>query len=108
MKPVATFDYSKIFNLYYTTEEIPFTLKNRSIAFPEDKDNAIYGIKYIAEDIPWTILSYSIYGNINYWWLLSSLNPTQIFYAEAGTEIRYILPEYLDEVVGTIEEQSNA
>lgn len=105
---MATFDYSNLFNLYYSTEEIPFTLKNRSIAFPEDKDNAIYGIKYIAENTPWTILSYNIYGSINYWWLLCSLNQSQIFYAEEGSEIRYVLPEYLDDVVGTISNQSNA
>lgn len=105
---MATFDYSKLFNLYYTTEEIPFTLKNRSIAFPEDEGNPLYGIKYIADNIPWTILSYNIYGTINYWWILCSLNQSQIFYAEEGSEIRYVLPEYIEDVVATIKQESNA
>lgn len=102
------FDYSSLFYQYYTSEGIPFTLKNRSIAFPEDKSNPIYGIKYIAENTPWTILSYILYGAIDYWWILCNLNQSQIFYAEEGSEIRYILPEYLDEVVATIQAQANA
>ena len=103
-----SFDYSSLFYQYYTTEGIPFTLKNRSIAFPEDANNPIYGIKYIAENTPWTILSYTLYGVVDYWWILCSLNQSQIFYAEEGSEIRYILPEYLDDIVATIQAQSNA
>lgn len=102
------FDYSSLFYKYYTAEGIPFTLKNRSIAFPEDKSNPIYGIKYIAENIPWTILSYNIYRSIDKWWLLCSLNQSQVFYAEAGSEITYVLPEYIDDVIATIKQQANA
>ena len=68
----------------------------------------MYGIKYIAENVPWTILSYNIYGTISYWCVLCSLNQSQIFYAEEGSEIRYVLPEYIEDVIGTINEQSNA
>lgn len=102
------FDYSQLFNTYFTSEGIPFTLKNRSIAFPDDADNPIYGIKYIAENIPWTVLSYSLYGAIDYWWVLCTLNPDQVFYAEEGSEIRYVLPEYIQDVIATIREQANA
>ena len=101
------FDYSSLFNTYFTSEGIPFTLKNRSIAFPEDITNPIYGIKYIAENTPWTILSYNIYGVIDYWWVLCSLNQSQIFYAEEGSEVRYILPEYIQDVVAAIQQQAN-
>lgn len=105
---MASFDYTNLFNLYYTSEGIPFTLKCRSIAFPEDASNPIYGIRYIAENTAWTILSYTIYGTIDYWWVLCSLNQSEIFYAEAGSEIRYVLPEYIEEVISTISQQSNA
>lgn len=105
---MASFDYSSLFNTYYTSEGIPFTLKNRSIAFPEEVNNPIYGIRYIAENTPWTFLSYSLYGSIEYWWLLCSLNQSQIFYAEEGSEVKYVLPEYLSDVIATINSQSNA
>lgn len=105
---MASFNYNNLFNLYYTTEQIPFTLKNRSVAFPEGINNELYGVKYIAENTPWTILSYSIYGTIDYWWVLCSLNPNQIFYAEEGEEIRYILPDYIDDVISTISNQAHA
>lgn len=99
---MAIFDYSSLFNLYYTTEGIPFTLKNRAIAFPEERNHPLYGSQYIAEDVPWTILSYTLYKTIDYWWLLCSLNQSEIFYAEAGTEVKYVLPQFLDEIVRTI------
>lgn len=104
---MASFDFQDLFNLYYTAEGIPFTLKTRSIVFPEDASNPIYGIKYVAENIPWTILSYNLYNTIDYWWVLCLLNSSQIFYAEEGAEIRYILPEYIEDIIATINQQSN-
>lgn len=102
---MAAFDYTSLFNEYYTREGIPFTLKNRIIAFPEESNNSLYGIMYIAEDIAWTILSYQIYGTIDYWWLLCNLNSSYVFYAESGSEIKYILPDYLDDVINNINQQ---
>ena len=104
---MASFDFNNLFNLYYTTEGIPFTLKNRAVAFPEDISNPIYGIKYVAENTPWTILSYNLYGTINYWWILCNLNQSQIFYAEEGAEIKYILPEYIEDVIATISQEAD-
>lgn len=102
---MATFNYSDLFNFYYTSEGIPFTLKNRIIAFPEESNNSLYGIRYVAEDTAWTILSYMLYETIDNWWLLCNLNQSSIFYAEAGTEIKYVLPQYVDDVIQTINEQ---
>lgn len=104
---MAKFNYTELFNFYYTTEGIPFTLKNRIIAFPEEMNNPLYGIRYIAEDTAWTILSYLIYGTISHWWLLCNLNESYIFYAEADSEIKYVLPEYVDDVINTIKNQNS-
>lgn len=100
-----TFRYNNLFSLYHTAEGIPFTLKNRSIAFPDDATNPIYQTKYISINTPWTVLSYNIYGTIDYWWLLSLLNNSQIFYAEEGSEIRIIDKEYIEDIIKTIEDQ---
>lgn len=101
----TSFKYNQLFNLYYSRENIPFTLKNRSIAFPEDKNNPIYQIKYISIDTPWTVLSFNIYKTIEYWWVLCSLNQSDIFYAKEGSEIRIIDPDYIEDIVETIKNQ---
>lgn len=100
------FNYSDLFYLYYTIEDIPFTLKNSSITFPEEKDFPLYQIKYISSNIPWTILSYQIYGTIDYWWILCTLNRSHIFYAKENTEIRIINPDYIEDIITTIKEQN--
>ena len=101
----SSFKYNKIFNLYFSVERIPFTLKNRSIAFPEDKTNPIYEKMSISIDTPWTVLSQNLYGTIDHWWILSSLNKSQIFYAEEGTEIYIISPKYIDSIIDVIKQQ---
>ena len=106
MPDYPSFNYNSLFNLYYTTERIPFSLKNRSIAFPDDKNSPIYEMKYISIDTPWTVLSYNIYGTIDFWWLLSTLNKSDIFYAKEGTEIRIISKEYISDIITTIKNQA--
>lgn len=105
MPDYPNFNYNQLFNLYYTTERIPFSLKNRSIAFPEDKTHPIYETRYISIDTPWTVLSHNIYGTIDYWWVLSTLNKSSIFYAEEGSEIRIISKEYISDIIATIKDQ---
>lgn len=102
----SSFKYNHLFNLYFTSEGIPFTLKNRSIGFPEDRTNPIYEKRYVSINTPWTVLSHNLYKTIDYWWVLAALNKSQIFYAEEGTEI-YIIPEkYIESVIATIKSQS--
>lgn len=96
-------DYSLIFSKYYTAEGQEFNLLNRSIHFPDDKTLKIYGKIYVASNIPWTILSWQMYGSIEYWWVLCALNKSQIFYAEEGTEIYYIKSQYLSSIISKIE-----
>lgn len=103
--PVPSFRYNNIFNLYFSSEGIPFTLKNRSIAFPEDETNPIYERRYVTIDTPWTVLSYTLYGTIEYWWVLAAINKSQIFYANEGSEILTISKNYIDDVMNTIKNQ---
>lgn len=100
----ANMDYSKIFNTYKTSENIPFLLLNRSVAFPEDRTLDLYDSVFVSSDTPWTILSYKIYGTIEYWWILCSLNKSSIFYAPEGDTICYVKPEYIELVLNTIKQ----
>lgn len=103
-----SFDYQSLFNLYFTSEGIPFSLKNRSIAFPDDMTNPIYEKKYISINTPWTVLSHNLYGTIDFWWVLSMLNKSSIFYAEEGSEIYIISKKYLADIVETIKDQAKS
>lgn len=94
-------DYTRIFNLYNTSENINFLMTNKRIQFPSDRELFIYDTIIIDDNTPWTVLSYKLYNNINYWWVLSSLN-NGIFYAPEGETITYIKQEYLNDILGAI------
>lgn len=96
-------DYTKIFHVYTTSENIPFYMLNRRIVFPEGLSSPIYDIKYINTNMPWTILSYQIYNTIDYWWILCSLNKNTLYYAKEGSTIRYVKPEYISEIINNLE-----
>ncbi len=91
----------KIFNQYETSEGIPFYLLSRNIHFP-DADESLYSYVYVSENIPWTILSYKIYGTIDYWWVLSALNKQYPFYAKMGNSVKYIDKSILEEILSYI------
>jgi hypothetical protein len=95
-------DYSYIFNGYYTEEGIPFYLLNKRVVFPNDLSLSFYAKYYVADDTPWTVLSYNLYGTIDYWWVLSALNKSMIFYAERGSEILVIHPNNIEYIVNKI------
>lgn len=96
-------DYSTIFSKYYTLEGQSFNMINRSVHFPDDKTLKIYDKMFIASNVPWTILSWQLYGTIDHWWVLSSLNKSDIFYAPEGLEILIIKPQYIDNILDKIE-----
>jgi hypothetical protein len=89
-------DYQSIFKTYTSTENIQFKMLNRRVVFPEDTTLSIYGFKNIMSNTPWTILSYQLYGTIDYWWILCSLNKNNnMYYAQSGTSIIYLKGEYI-------------
>jgi hypothetical protein len=92
---------ANIFNEYDTTEGIPFKLLSKNIHFPES-NNEIYAYTYVSENIPWTVMSFNLYNTIDYWWVLSSLNKTQPFYAKRGNTIKYIPKSILEEILSYI------
>lgn len=91
-----------IFNKYYTSQGIPFLNLSKSVTFPQDDSLQIYNFVYMDEDTPWTILSYRLYGTINFWWVLSALNKNAPFYAPRQQVIRIIKPAYIGTVLNHI------
>ncbi|MBR4890151.1 MAG: hypothetical protein IKU15_02390 [Clostridia bacterium] len=94
--------YENIFKTYKTSEGIPFYLLNRRVIFPDDKTLYIYGRKFISTNIAWTVLSYQIYGTIEYWWVLCALNKSNMYYAKEGNTILYVLPEYISLILNNL------
>ena len=92
-------NYTQIFNEYDTVQGIPFILLSKRVAFPQDNSLQIYQYLYADEDMAWTIVSYKLYGSIDYWWVLSALNPLMKFYAERGRIIKVIRPSELENVL---------
>jgi hypothetical protein len=93
---------SQLYNGYYTSEGIPFLNLSKSVVFPEDDSLDIYDFYYADDDLAWTIVSYKLYGTIDYWWVLTSLNKSMIFYAERGTEILIIHPNSIENILRKI------
>lgn len=98
--------YTEIFRTYKTKEGQLFHLLNKRINFPDNKNLEIYDSLEITANTPWTILSYNLYKSIEYWWILTSINPSSIFYAKEGEIIYYIKPEYLKLVTDLIKKDA--
>lgn len=69
----------------------------RNISYPAES------YKYIStkwnDDYTWNILSYRVYGNASYFWLLMMVNEIVDPYGiENGDTIKVLLPKYLNEV----------
>lgn len=90
-----------IFNEYDTSEGISFKLLSKNVHFP-DTNPEIYSYVYTSENIPWTVLSFTLYDTIDYWWVLSSLNKNQPFYAKKGYTIKYIPKSILEKILSYI------
>jgi hypothetical protein len=93
---------SQLYNGYYTSEGIPFLNLSKSVVFPEDDSLDIYDFYYADDDLAWTIVSYKLYGTIDYWWVLASLNKNCPFYSKKGDTIRFIKPPFIETVLNYI------
>lgn len=98
--------YTEIFRKYRTKEGQLFHLLNKRIDFPSDKTLDIYESMEVTANTPWTILSYKLYDTIDYWWVLTSINTSSIFYAKEGDIIYYIKPDYIETVINLIKDNA--
>lgn len=87
-------------NIYYF-----YNILNK-INIPQQLNEEIIGTIKLNTRLPWTTLSYKIYNTQYLWWLIFILNkPENIFFAEAGIEYKYVLPEFLGAVLENIQSQ---
>ena len=76
------------------------------VQIPSNLDKTIVGNITPTSNMPWTTLSYKLYGSIFLWWLIFLLNkPEDIFTVKSGVTYMYILPEYIDDVITSIQSQ---
>ena len=101
--------YENIFKLYVNeNDQFCYNLKS-SVTFPNDIDEEFIGFFNLDTNAPWTTISYGIYGTIFLWWMITELNniTNPIDIPKPGTIIKYIKPEYVKQIVGQINNQSN-
>lgn len=75
------------------------------IQLPETIDKIFLNSIVFDTTIPLTIASYKIYGTQFLWYVLYMLNTntsTPRFFAEAGEELLFIKPEYLNNIISTL------
>lgn len=103
--------YENIFKMYNTPtadSSTYFYNITTKVQIPEDLNSNVIGKITPSSNMPWTTLSYRLYGTIYLWWLIFLLNnPKDIFTVKAGITYKYILPEYIDNIITNIQDQLN-
>jgi hypothetical protein len=101
--------YENIFKLYKAengSKEYYFYNILNKINIPPVIDEGIIGYFVLDTKIPWTTFSYKIYQTQHLWWLLFLINkPENIFYADGGVRYKYILPDYINDILLSIQNQ---
>lgn len=96
----------KVYNVKDTDKNYNFYNILKKVNIPDTIDETILDYYTPSTNVPWTILSYRIYKTQYLWWLIFLLNkPSTVFYAESGKSYKYILPEYIQQVLNTIKDQ---
>lgn len=92
---------SNLYNYYTDSDGVQFMMISKKINFPKD-NKQVYSYVYVSENTPWTILSYKLYGTIDYWWVLCSLNDYMPFYAKRQYYVKYIQKDLLEQMLGRV------
>lgn len=102
--------YENIFRLFLNNNNHYFYNLNKSISFPDEIDDKFVNYFSLDRSVPWTIISYNIYGTIFLWWTITEINriTNPVILPKTGTVLRYIKPEFIEEVLTQIQIQKNA
>ena len=97
--------YERLFKLYTTTnrdKEFYFYNILKKVSIPDNIDEEYVSYYTVKADSPMTIVSWNIYNDIKLWWLVYILNEEvlrdNLFVVPGGTQLKYILPDFLDAV----------
>ena len=94
--------YENIFKVYNVGEKNFFYYNiNKKISVPDNLDSRL------PQGLPLTTLSYNAYGTIDLWWLILIVNniTNPIKDLPAGKKIKLVKPQYIEQVLDTIESQ---
>lgn len=97
----------RIYNVEDTPNNFYFYNITKGVKIDASNIDDSYIFEYTLDrNMPWTTLSYRLYGTIYLWWLVKVLNPNSgLFRIEAGTTLKLIRPEFLEQVLDTIQDQ---
>jgi hypothetical protein len=100
--------YENIFKIYNTGEKNFFYYNiNKKISIPDNIDERLFYHIVLPSGIPLTTLSYNAYGTIDLWWLImisnNIVNPIKKL--PLGQKIRLLKPEFVSQVLDSIESQ---
>lgn len=93
--------YERIFKIYKQSnngKDFYFYNILNKIEFPDDIDPDLLDSYNVGSRTALTTISHNIYENIESWWIIFLLNKGKLpnlFYADAGTSLRYIKPDRL-------------
>jgi hypothetical protein len=97
--------YERLFKLYTTSnndKEFYFYNILKKISIPENINEEYVSYYAVKANSPMTIVSWNIYEDIKLWWLIYILNEDilkdNLFVVPGGTQLKYILPDFLDVV----------
>lgn len=96
----------KVYNIKDADKNYNFYNILKKVNIPDTLDESLLGFYTSNTNLPWTILSHKLYNTQHLWWLIFLINkPQNIFSAESGKTYKYILPEYIQQVLNTIKDQ---
>ena len=98
-KPVEN-QYENIFNVHKEDGYFVYNILQH-VVMPEDIDPRSYDIVSPPPGMPYSILSYRMYGTMNLWWLICTINgiddPTQLTKAE--DRLKIIKQEHIGKIL---------
>lgn len=98
LSAISIKDYERIFKVYTqpnNNKEFYFYNILNKIEFPVNIQSNLLSSFTVKSRMPLTTVSYSVYGDIQSWWMIYLLNKNEMktkFYVEGGQQLQYILP----------------
>jgi hypothetical protein len=98
--------YENIFNMH---REDGYNIYNllQHVVIPDDLDPRLYELQSPVGGMPYSVLSYRIYGTMNLWWLICTVNniydPTSL--TKPGDVLKIIKPQHVGAMLSNIQDQ---
>lgn len=105
LPPLKITRLENLFNIYLDEKNRFFYNLLRTVYFDEQSiPPEIYKYYTVMNGDTYTFISYKVYGTIDLWWLVCSLNninnPTQI--PEPGTRLKILFTDYLSNILTAV------